>query len=58
MEGPGQNACAFVTPPRWYRFLIWLALGLAIYFFYGRRHSRLQQGQVVAPEAELPEGRA
>ena len=42
----------------WYRFLIWLALGLLIYFFYGRHHSRLQQGQVVAPEAELPEGRA
>ncbi len=42
----------------WWRFLIWLAIGLAIYFLYGRRHSRLQQGQVVAPEAELPEGRA
>ena len=26
----------------WWRFIIWLVLGLAIYFFYGRKHSRLQ----------------
>ncbi len=26
----------------WWRFLAWLALGLLVYFFYGRRHSRLQ----------------
>ncbi|WP_036285911.1 amino acid permease [Methylocystis sp. ATCC 49242] len=25
----------------WERFLIWMLLGLAIYFLYGRRHSRL-----------------
>ncbi len=25
----------------WERFFIWLALGLAVYFFYGRRRSRL-----------------
>jgi amino acid transporter len=27
----------------WYRFLIWLALGLMIYFLYSYRHSKLHQ---------------
>ncbi len=31
----------------WGRFFIWLAIGLAIYFFYGVRHSRLRNGQGV-----------
>jgi basic amino acid/polyamine antiporter, APA family len=27
----------------WYRFVIWLVIGLVIYFFYGARHSRLRK---------------
>ena len=26
----------------WLRLIVWLALGLAIYYFYGRKHSRLK----------------
>ena len=25
----------------WWRLIIWLGIGLAIYFFYGRKHSTL-----------------
>jgi APA family basic amino acid/polyamine antiporter len=41
----------------WERFVIWLLLGLVIYFFYGRKHSRLRKGEVVNPEAQFDEGR-
>lgn len=27
----------------WWRLLLWLALGVAIYFFYGKKHSKLNQ---------------
>jgi APA family basic amino acid/polyamine antiporter len=37
----------------WERFAVWLILGLAIYFLYGRTHSRLRRGEVSNPEAEL-----
>jgi hypothetical protein len=30
-----------------------MAIGLLIYLVYGRRHSRLRQGQVTNPEADL-----
>ena len=37
----------------WIRFGIWLAIGIIIYFAYGRSHSLLGKGKVVNPEAEL-----
>ena len=36
----------------WWRFGIWLVIGLVIYFAYGRRHSQLRQGNVVAPPSD------
>jgi basic amino acid/polyamine antiporter, APA family len=38
----------------WARFVIWMAIGLVIYSFYGRRNSRLRRGEVTNREAELP----
>jgi len=37
----------------WIRFGLWLLAGLVIYFAYGRRHSLLQRGEVINPEAKL-----
>jgi APA family basic amino acid/polyamine antiporter len=43
----------------WIRFVIWLAVGLAIYGLYGYRHSRLRRNLVPAPvePTDTPEQR-
>ena len=33
----------FLTPVTWLRFLVWLMLGLIVYFAYSRRHSALNR---------------
>jgi APA family basic amino acid/polyamine antiporter len=41
----------------WLRLLIWLVIGLVIYFSYGRKHSRLAEGTTLQPatgQAPLP----
>ncbi len=34
---------AFLPAQTWWRFLIWLAIGLVFYFVYSKRHSKLEQ---------------
>jgi basic amino acid/polyamine antiporter, APA family len=45
LPGVGALLCAYlmINLPKtaWERFLIWLVIGLTIFFFYGRKHSRL-----------------
>jgi APA family basic amino acid/polyamine antiporter len=32
----------YLPPDTWARLIVWMAIGLAVYFFYGRSHSKLQ----------------
>ncbi|MFL5738895.1 MAG: amino acid permease [Flavisolibacter sp.] len=34
----------------WARLIVWLIIGLVIYFSYSRKHSKLQQGKVILPK--------
>ena len=36
---------AYLDQETWIRLLVWLVIGLAIYFLYGRSHSRLATGE-------------
>jgi APA family basic amino acid/polyamine antiporter len=44
--------CLFLQPWTWVRFVGWLAIGLTIYYFYGRHHSVL--GQALQQEIAQP----
>jgi APA family basic amino acid/polyamine antiporter len=38
----------------WIRFFLWLAIGLAIYFFYGVKHSKLRRGVDTGVTEDIP----
>jgi APA family basic amino acid/polyamine antiporter len=38
----------------WIRFVVWLGIGLLIYFLYSVRHSKLRRGVDVGPTEDIP----
>ena len=40
-------AMASLPAKTWYRLLIWLAIGMLIYFAYSRRHSRVRKAEAI-----------
>ena len=38
----------------WLRFLIWLVIGLVIYFFYSKQHSKLGKGEMLNHNNSIP----
>ncbi len=45
----------FLPPETWLRLVVWLAIGLVVYFTYGRRHSVLHAKSVAAISAPDPQ---
>lgn len=52
--GASVYLAAYLPPLTWVRFGVWVAVGLVIYHFYGRRHSHLNRREEAAPFSKNP----